>query len=84
MQYSIYAVRDMVANQYHFPYYANNDEHAKRMFFQMLRTEEAMVRHPEDYALEHLGYWDNSTGEYDSNEPAHIARGSKPATEDSN
>lgn len=77
MQYSIYAVRDLVAGQYHFPFYANNDEHAKRMFSQMLEREESMARHPEDYACEHLGYWDNTTGEYDTVEPTHIARGSK-------
>lgn len=68
MNYGIYSVRDAKADAFHPPMYLQNDDMAIRAFGSMTRDENSLIHlYPEDYALWHLGTFDDGTGELGGN-----------------
>lgn len=74
MKRIIVAVRDVKADCYFTPILADNKAIAMRNFADAAANPDlTIVKHPEDYALYHLGDYDMSTGIITSlDQPVHI------------
>lgn len=63
-QRELYAIRDIKSNTFTAPFVAGTGDEARRIFGDMcyFGGDNLIARHPEDYQLYHLGYFDISTG----------------------
>lgn len=69
MKVTIVAVRDIVADVFHAPVFAQNEGSAKRSFTDQCRNKDTLYgQHPEDYELYHLGYYDDQNASFELNE----------------
>lgn len=70
---SIYALFDRVAGFYGQPFFLHTDGEARRAVAELVRDPNTTVgRHPADYALFRVGYWDNQLGKVESHSPEHL------------
>lgn len=59
----MYAVRDDAVNTFHAPFYANNDNEAKRMIGEACKDENSMLaQNPHDFHLFCVGHFCPETG----------------------
>lgn len=60
----MYAIRDIKSNTFTAPFIAGTADEARRIFGDMcyFGGDNLIARHPEDYQLYHLGYYDISSG----------------------
>lgn len=60
----MYAIRDIKSNTFTAPFIAGTVDEARRIFGDMcyFGGDNLIARHPEDYQLYHLGYFDISSG----------------------
>lgn len=82
MKLEMMAVKDEALEAYMRPFFAQSVGQAARMFADEVNNEQGeMVKHPQDYALYHLGTWDDQDGSYKpqpevgEHEPTLISRG---------
>lgn len=76
MKQEIYTIYDIKANAYLPPFFQGNDDIAKRMFFDAVADNSTSFhRHPEDYALFHIGSFDNIDGKIEPNSPRCLGTG---------
>lgn len=63
-QREAYAIRDLKANVFTAPFVAGTVDEARRIFGDMcyFGGDNLIARHPSDYELYHVGYFDISTG----------------------
>lgn len=62
---SIYALHDRVAGYYGAPFFMGSNGEAVRAVTELARDLSTQVgRHPADFALYHLGEFDNVTGQF--------------------
>ncbi len=63
-QKEMYAIRDIKSNIFTAPFVAGTGDEARRIFGDMcyFGGDNLIARHPEDYQLYHLGYYNISTG----------------------
>lgn len=57
------ALFDKVSNAYGFPVCFENVEVAKRNFVDMVSTHPLISKHPSDFVLYRIGYYDQKTGQ---------------------
>lgn len=78
MKYFVVAIRDSAVKAYMQPGYAPSEEAAIRSFKNLFTQEGSnpLKTNPEDYALFHLGYFDDNTGDIATIPPNQLARGS--------
>lgn len=62
MKMNLYCVLDRVANVCMVPFPATNHGAAIRGFGDGMQKNDTFKSHPQDYALLHLGSWDDNTG----------------------
>lgn len=66
MKTQIFTVYDIKAEVYLVPWYSTNDKQAMRIFGDAVNNAETMFnKHPFDYALMHIGEFDDETGKID-------------------
>lgn len=79
MKLQMMSVFDRALGAYMQPWFAQSKGQAQRMFTDEINNPQGdMHKHPEDYALFHLGEWDNETGALTKepiNAPEQIATG---------
>lgn len=64
---SVFAIFDQKANNFMSPTYFNYKGQASRWFEDILKERDLpFSKHPEDYALYHLGTFDQYTGKFES------------------
>lgn len=64
LRLGLYAINDITARAFSNPYVARTHEEAIRAFGNDCKNEQsASHRHPKDFELYHIGYFDQSTGE---------------------
>lgn len=75
----LYVVRDVKAEFYGDPILLDNDAIARRLFFDAARDPNSpLSKHPEDYALYHVGNYDARTGVISSlDTPVHLGNASE-------
>lgn len=74
MRMCVYAIFDNKLRTYSQPIFAHNNEHAIRIFTDAVReTNSPFGRHPNDYHLYAVGYWDDSTAELEAINPLNLA-----------
>lgn len=87
MQLVLVAVRDRALDTFGRPIFAHTLGQAIRSFQDEINRADPnneMHRHPEDYDLYHLGYWDDQTGEFHNiDKPKQIAIGNQLSTRSS-
>lgn len=76
-KYELYSIYDVKAKAYGSPFLAINSDLAVRCFMDLLRSpgESAWSSYPQDFALYHIGTFDNGTARLDSSQPQLIALG---------
>ena len=63
MNHNIYSVFDSKAEMYTLPFYQTNDSMALRLFSDWCNNpEHTFGKHPEDYTLFKIGYYEDNTG----------------------
>ena len=64
MKTKVYALRDVVMNNFSLPFFAVHDDHAKRICSDLVNRGEGTVvyDHPEDHDLYLLGVYDDTNG----------------------
>lgn len=68
-----FSIRDNASATYDQPFLRPNVVTAIRSITDALNDPASpWAKHPEDYALYHLGEWDDTTGEFNSHAPQHI------------
>lgn len=66
MRYACVAISDRALSAYMRPFFAPNVATARRSFNdEVNRADSEMNKHPEDYELHLLGYWDDVTGRFE-------------------
>jgi len=77
MKYFVVAIRDSAVKAFMQPGYAPSEEAGVRSFKNLFSQDgpNPLKQNPEDYALFHIGYFDDNTGKLDSIEPNQICRG---------
>lgn len=61
---NLYAVHDSKADAFYAPFPAPNDQLATRWLVEMVNDLDTVFgKHPEDFTLYHIGYFDTKTGE---------------------
>lgn len=75
---NIYTIHDLVAQTHMQPFHANNDNEAKRLFLTWMNNPELpMNKHPQDYSLYHIGFYDTDKGSIEGIDvPTLILKGS--------
>lgn len=65
MRLMVYSIRDAKAEAFMRPFFAPTNGMAMRSFRDAVNAggEEPVAKHPEDYALYHIGYFDELVGE---------------------
>lgn len=56
------SVYDVTISKYMQPWYANNEEDAKRSFNHILNSNDLMRNNPSDFELHLMATWDDETG----------------------
>jgi len=81
MRLQLCALKDLALDAFQRPFYAQTINHAKRMFIDHMHNKDSEAsRHPADFALYHLGIWDDHTGKTtDLETPALLMRGTDAA-----
>lgn len=73
MTLQVYAIWDTKTRAHHPPFYTQRHMQAVRFFERLIKergpTENEVATWPEDFALMHLGTWDDETGQH-TNLPA--------------
>lgn len=82
MRLNIVAIRDRAADAFQQPFYVPALGQAIRAFQDGINKDEQMMRHPDDFDLYHLGYYDDATGNFTNIEggPKQIAIGKQLRT----
>lgn len=77
MRLQLCALKDLALDAFQRPFYAQTTNHAKRMFTDLMADQNSeAARHPADFALYHLGTWDDHTGKTTDNaQPELLMRG---------
>ena len=75
MKYGLYAIRDERPDIYMEPMLFQNDEVAKRFFYDQCNKEGPIHDHKEDYSIWYLGEYDTHEGQIQSIVPKLIERG---------
>lgn len=71
---NVYSIFDKKVAAYGQPFFALNDQAAKRMVSMASAERNSLLRvFPEDYTLERLGTFDESSGQLDSEKPSTVA-----------
>lgn len=71
---NLYSVYDAAMQLYMAPFAAHNNGHALRMFVDTVNNPESMFyKHPDDFTLDHIGTFDEKTGEI-AGSPVRIAK----------
>lgn len=75
-KYNVYSIRDMKGEFYGSPYLARNHALGTRLFAQCLRTPDfPCAQTPGDFALFHLGTFDDACGHFDNVTPQLVITG---------
>ncbi len=70
----VFSVRDLVADRYGQPIFLGNTEEALRAFKGGCENPESdFHKHPTDYVMVHIGFWDEQVGDLEGVEPRIIA-----------
>lgn len=73
MKLNIYAIKDAQISAFSQPFYSHTHGSALRAFTDHVNDpQSAPNKHPEDYALFHLGAFNDETGELSPVTPTHI------------
>ena len=74
MTKQIYTLRDNTVEVYNQPFYTFSKEQAERDMLYMANDKDHNIgKNPEQYALYHLGEYDDSTGKFNLNDaPLHV------------
>ena len=64
MRLNIVAIRDRAADAFQQPFYVPALGQAIRAFQDGINKDEQMMKHPDDFDLYHLGYYDDQTGQF--------------------
>lgn len=56
------SIFDITTSLYKQPFYAMNEEDAKRAFKMILKSNDLMKDNPSDFELYKVGYWEDETG----------------------
>lgn len=73
MKLNIYAIYDNKISAYSQPFYSHTHGSALRAFSDHVNdAQSAPNKHPEDFALYHLGTFDDQAGAIEGNKPTHI------------
>jgi len=78
MKLNIFAVRDQATDQFGNPMFLVSTGQAIRSFGDEINNKESnnlLNKHPEDYALYHLGEYDTDTGTFTTQAPKQVAIG---------
>lgn len=76
MKLHMYAIHDGAVNAYGTPFFVFNDAVASRVFDDLCANDSTDVyRHPSDFALYHIGLYDDESGSVISSPPRIIGRG---------
>lgn len=76
MKMYVYSVLDAKAASYSYPFVAQNNALAIRMFEQTALDQNSMIyKYPEDYTLVVIGTFDDNTGEVEPVKIDHVAKG---------
>ena len=68
-----YSIRDIKATIFIPPYYNPNDQVAIRTFSDILQNPHAAIsKHPEDYQLHHVGFFNEETGVLEGCPVSHV------------
>ncbi len=85
MKQQIYAVKDIVAEEFQPPFYLKNDAVAVKEFGKACeQTDTQWHKHPNDYSLYYLGEFDTETGTIISKDKKQIANASQFVTSGEN
>lgn len=80
MNLNIYTIFDLKAKAYNAPFFMANDDVATRAFADAVQDPNSMFsKHPEDYTLHCLGYFNDNTGQIDTTIPVLVASASSVA-----
>lgn len=78
MKLQMYAIHDGAVNAFGTPFFVQNDAVASRCFTDLCANDGTpLYHHPSDFALHHLGVYDDEHGAVICNVPRFIARGSR-------
>lgn len=65
MKLQVFTVMDLKAETFMPPFFMNNTKLAERVFGDAVNDGEHMFnKHPEDYALYHVGEWEDEEGKF--------------------
>lgn len=67
------SVHDITTSTFRAPFYAMNEEDAKRAFRMILNSNDLMKQNPSDFELYHVGLWDDETGIYDLDQSGKVS-----------
>lgn len=77
MKLLAFAIFDEKSATYGNPFFTNAVGVASRNLQEAVHNRETMIsRYPEDFALYHLGYFDNESGHMDASQPELVVRAS--------
>jgi len=64
MKSRVYSIRDIIIGNFCMPFYAINDDHAKRICADLVQRGEGttVYDHPEDHDLHYIGTFDDTSG----------------------
>lgn len=75
MKLVVFTIYDKAVQAYNTPFYMQTEGEAMRGFKQVCTDPQTNIcKHPEDFALFKLGWFDNSTGQFELVEPECVAR----------
>jgi len=81
MKQNIYAVKDIVAEEFQPPFFLKNDAVAIKEFGKACENKETQWNQfPQDYSLYYLGNFDTETGKIDSKESKQLANATQFVT----
>lgn len=72
LEIGMYSLFDTKALQYSNPFYAANDEHAKRIVFDSATPDSQLCRHCDDFVLYHVGNFSPDSGTIVSGSPRSV------------
>lgn len=73
MLLNVYTLYDVKSETYGLPYFAVNDAIAMRTCYDgCLMADSTVSRHPEDFTIYRLGYYDDSTGVITCSQRVHV------------
>ena len=85
MKQKIYAVKDIVAEEFQPPFFLKNDALAIKEFGKACENKETQwYQHPSDYSMYYLGEFDTETGTLTESELKQLANATQFVTKESN